>query len=90
MACHQNELPDIKRYSMAEYHFPVEDKFSARDVTEADFDITKYPDLIVELEAVRTTNRFNNYKNALKTIRKKYGRLFMNNCSLMIPTCSGR
>ncbi len=53
---------------MAEYHFPVEDKFSARDVTEADFDITKYPDLIVELEAVRTTNRFNNYKNALKTI----------------------
>ncbi len=49
-----------------DYKFPVDNIFEARDVLEADFDIKKYPELIVDLDSVRQTDRFKNYKKNIK------------------------
>ncbi len=50
---------------MSDYKFPIKDKFDARDVLEQNFDATKYPEIIVDLTDIRTTNKFNNYRKTI-------------------------
>ncbi len=49
-----------------DYQFPVQDLYHARTVLEPDFDIMKYPDLYVNLDAARIKTRFDDYRKKIK------------------------
>ena len=50
------------------YQFPETNRFKAREVLDADFDIREFEEanLYVDLDSVRITSRFNNYRSKIK------------------------
>ncbi len=48
------------------YNFPVKDLYLARTVLQPDFDIFNYPDLYVNLDAIRINSRFQDYRRNIK------------------------